>query len=318
MAFEKYANAAATQLDGAINNSVTTITVDSTSLFPSTGNFRILIEDEIMLAVVASGTTLTVTRAQEGTAAASHADNLDVTHILTAASLLQFLYDRGGYRNLGDWKPSSPGTYDDEFEGAADTVPSGWSLSPTPSGSDELKVNTRWPSIFQVSGTGGTSYTLTRGSFTPGAGDFGIWAKCFVVPNKSAGPDFRFYLYNSGETEGKAIELYAPADNDLRVRGLEKVGGAENTAFGIVGSGVSLSNDNTCVYIGLTRTSGNVWRGFYSNNGIAWQQYGSASSAHSFTVDKIKITFATITSPTFVAMDWVRYRADTEFPRPGP
>jgi len=62
------------QLNGAINNSVTTITVDSTTGFPATGT--ILIDSELITYASLSGTQfLTCGRGAEGTAAASHADN---------------------------------------------------------------------------------------------------------------------------------------------------------------------------------------------------------------------------------------------------
>ncbi len=84
---EQFTNNASTTLNGAINNSVTSLVLTSASLFPTLGNFRIRIDDEIMLATAVSGSTLTVVRAQEGTAAASHADLATVRQVLTAGAL---------------------------------------------------------------------------------------------------------------------------------------------------------------------------------------------------------------------------------------
>lgn len=97
---EQFKNTAQTTLDevGGINNSVTSFDVDDGSVFPAVGNFRILIESEIMLVTARSSDTLTVVRGQEGTAAASHADDLNVTHILTAAAL-----ERMGKDNSPVW-----------------------------------------------------------------------------------------------------------------------------------------------------------------------------------------------------------------------
>jgi len=86
-------NDAFTTLNGAINNSVTTITVNSGSVFPSTGNFRIRIGDEIMLVTARSTNDLTVVRGQEGTAAASASNGADVIHILTAGGLTRWAQD---------------------------------------------------------------------------------------------------------------------------------------------------------------------------------------------------------------------------------
>lgn len=81
---ERFTNNASTTLNGAINNSTTSVVVTSATLFPTAGNFRIRIEDEIMLVTAVSGSTFTVTRAYEGTTAASHADTTTVREVLTA------------------------------------------------------------------------------------------------------------------------------------------------------------------------------------------------------------------------------------------
>jgi hypothetical protein len=83
---EQFKNFASTQLDGAIDDSVTTITVDSAMGF-TTGTFRIRIDDEIMIVTAVSGLDFTVTRHAEGTSAAAHDDNAPVHHILTAGAL---------------------------------------------------------------------------------------------------------------------------------------------------------------------------------------------------------------------------------------
>lgn len=87
MATEKYTNNAASTLNGAINNSTTSVVVTSASGFPTTGNFRILIDSEIMLVTSVSSNTFTVTRAHENTAAASHSDLAAVTHVFTAGAV---------------------------------------------------------------------------------------------------------------------------------------------------------------------------------------------------------------------------------------
>jgi hypothetical protein len=68
---------ALTQLNGAINNSVTTITVDSTANFPAAGT--LLIDNELITYTSKTATQFTVTpvtgRGALGTTAASHLDN---------------------------------------------------------------------------------------------------------------------------------------------------------------------------------------------------------------------------------------------------
>lgn len=104
---EQLANNASTTLNGAINNSVTSVVVTDGSKFPSTGNFRILVGTELMLVTARSSNTLTVTRGIESTTAASHADLDIVDHVYTKGSLDQILAD---YSQIGGYasRPSSP------------------------------------------------------------------------------------------------------------------------------------------------------------------------------------------------------------------
>lgn len=90
---ELLVNNASSNLSFTINNSVTTLTVASASSFPGTGNFRIRIENELMLVTGVSGNVFTVTRGVESTTAASHAAGSSVVHVLTAGGLAQFLLD---------------------------------------------------------------------------------------------------------------------------------------------------------------------------------------------------------------------------------
>jgi len=89
MAYERFANGGLSTLDGAIDDSVTSLTVKSAVGFPTGGNFRIVVESEIMLVTDVQGKVFTVTRGQEGSSAASHADTTAVFHVLTAGSLAQ-------------------------------------------------------------------------------------------------------------------------------------------------------------------------------------------------------------------------------------
>jgi hypothetical protein len=95
---EYLANDISTTLNGAINNSVTSITVVSGTGFP-TPNFRIRIDDELMLVTsVGGGTNWTVTRGIEGSTAASHSNAAPVPHVITMNGLAQWIMDglKGG------------------------------------------------------------------------------------------------------------------------------------------------------------------------------------------------------------------------------
>jgi hypothetical protein len=85
---EQFSNNASTTLNGAITNTATSITVASATGFPTVAQYRILIDEEILLVTGGAGTTTwTVTRGVEGSPAAAHSSGAVVTHILTAASL---------------------------------------------------------------------------------------------------------------------------------------------------------------------------------------------------------------------------------------
>ena len=91
--FEQFANDARDFVDTAINDSVTSLILDSASLFPSGGNFRIAVNTEIMLVTAVSGATLTIVRGAEGTVAAAHSVGDVVTGIVTAAAIEQMAKD---------------------------------------------------------------------------------------------------------------------------------------------------------------------------------------------------------------------------------
>lgn len=94
---EKYTNNGTTTLNGSILSGATTLVVTDATQFPTGGNFRIVIDNEIMLVTAVSGTTFTVSRAAEGTTAVSHSNGATVTEILTAGSLFQIIEDNNHF-----------------------------------------------------------------------------------------------------------------------------------------------------------------------------------------------------------------------------
>jgi hypothetical protein len=87
MATEQYANNATTVLSGAINSGASSLVVTSADLFPTSPQFRIRIDSELLLVTAVVGTTFTVTRGIEGTTAAAHAEGAVVRHVLTRDGL---------------------------------------------------------------------------------------------------------------------------------------------------------------------------------------------------------------------------------------
>ncbi len=72
----------ATTLNGAINDSVTSITVTSADGFPSAGSYRVRIGSEVLEVTAGQGTTSwTVTRGVDSSTAASHGDGAAVRRL---------------------------------------------------------------------------------------------------------------------------------------------------------------------------------------------------------------------------------------------
>jgi hypothetical protein len=96
MSVELYANAAQTTLFNSLTAAATSLTVNNGSAFPLTGNFRILIDQEIMLVTAVAGNVWTVTRAVETYAgapqvAANHNAGATVTQVLTSTGIQDVL-----------------------------------------------------------------------------------------------------------------------------------------------------------------------------------------------------------------------------------
>src|SRR6185437_2715032 len=86
--YEQYANNASSTLASTIIAGDGSLTVASAAAFPTVGNFRIIVDSEIMTVTAVSGSTFTITRGAEGTTAAGHTSGAIVTQVLTRGGLL--------------------------------------------------------------------------------------------------------------------------------------------------------------------------------------------------------------------------------------
>jgi hypothetical protein len=94
---EKFTNFARTTIVGAIDDVVTSLVVEYATNFPTSGDFRLRCQNEIMLCTAVAGTTFTVTRGVEGTTAAAHGAGTPIAHVLTAGGLAAILSAISGY-----------------------------------------------------------------------------------------------------------------------------------------------------------------------------------------------------------------------------
>lgn len=90
---ERFVNNASTTLNGAINNSVTSITVTAGVVFPAEGDYRLIIDTEVVLVTARATNVLTVVRGVDGTAAASHSNADSISALVTAGALSQYFDD---------------------------------------------------------------------------------------------------------------------------------------------------------------------------------------------------------------------------------
>lgn len=170
---ENFSNEYQTTLNGAINNSVTSLVVTNATGSP-TANFRIRIDDEYLLVTAKAGTTFTVTREVEGSAAASHADLAVVTHVLTAGGLNQALSETtgGGSELPIDAAAIASVGSGDLFAGTS--LDGGWSQLQTNTVTTDRTADGALG--FVRTGAASTQWRGLKRSFAP-AGDFTVYAK---------------------------------------------------------------------------------------------------------------------------------------------
>ena len=86
-------NNAETTLNGGITDSATSIVVTSGSVFPSTGDYRVVCDSEIMLVTARTTNTLTVVRGVEGTTAVAHLNGADIGMLVTKGGFEKYVTD---------------------------------------------------------------------------------------------------------------------------------------------------------------------------------------------------------------------------------
>lgn len=119
---EQFANFATSTISASMDGTTDpiTFTVVSATDFPGSGDFRVLIEAEILKVTGVSGADFTADRAQEGTAKVAHASGSQVSHVLTAGGLTAAITGGGG------------AAVDDPQEFVYDSTPPALDLSGSP------------------------------------------------------------------------------------------------------------------------------------------------------------------------------------------
>ena len=123
--FEQYVNNGVTTLSSGITNSATSLTVNTGTVFPSVGNFRILVDGELMLCTSRTGATLTVVRGIENTAAVTHNAGAQVAFIVTEESFRRLFMDHSP-AYLGEFAAGPMNSLTDTNGNAIDSTDFTW------------------------------------------------------------------------------------------------------------------------------------------------------------------------------------------------
>jgi hypothetical protein len=298
MAVEQYSNNTSSTLNGGINSSVPSITVTDGSVFPSVGDFRIIVDSEIMLVTNRSTNVLTVTRGAEGTTAATHSSGAMVTVILTRASLLKLNEDGVGY-GLFSARPAAGrvgrlffatnlAVYYRDNGSTWDTIgPVGYLTKP-PISSSFTTVNLGSSIVTDVdSGIIITNEGNGAGEFltslvktmtaTPCTLKIGFQWICTNINHSFAGMVLR------QSSNGKQLKFGVLRDGDFafQTRKIDSPtgGGATNT--------ITLKNflPNDMIWLKYQNTGTNR-QVFLSTNGVHWLSLGSSSNTLDLTEDQ--------------------------------
>lgn len=162
---EQHQNLSYTLLDGGCDDNDTSIAVDDGTVFPSSGNFRLICEQEIMICTARSGNTLTVVRGQEGTTPEAHADDAEISLIYTAGSLSRIMQDFSGEWGYSSNLPN--GVYNDAGTGRLVSTDFTWVNQGGASRSDGSRGN-----IYLRIPSDGAATNLRMLSLTPGVSTF--------------------------------------------------------------------------------------------------------------------------------------------------
>src|SRR5262245_55429302 len=87
MATERFANNVITTISAAMDATQTSITVVSSSGFPTACQFRVVCQSELILVTAVSSNTWTIVRGIEGSSATSHPSGTTIGLVLTSSSL---------------------------------------------------------------------------------------------------------------------------------------------------------------------------------------------------------------------------------------
>lgn len=212
---ERLSNYVQTTLDGGIDASTTTVVVAEGSIFPEEGDFRIIIDAELMLITARTDNSLTVVRGQEGTSGVTHSHAAIIRTILTAGSLKQYWSDFNSLYIPDSTPPkrifnasgvpisSSSFTWYNQGAATADDLDDGSILLTTPS-----SVTHNWRGKYVTAPA--TPWTLTAAfavQWIQAAGGAGSTPQCGITVENSVDGKMTSLEYLSGSWYAPGIRF---------------------------------------------------------------------------------------------------------------
>jgi hypothetical protein len=259
MGLELTANAAQSTTTGSIDGSTDPVTfsVTSAASFPTTGNFRVLIDNEILLVTSVAGAAFTASRQQEGTSIASHLLSATVTEVLTKTGLATLISE--GTRPYPLFVPAG---VDDEFNNGSFT---GWTL--VDDGSHQATVT----ETFDVaslslpgSDTAAHLHAWVKGAVLVNTNDYIQMA--FRGTGQSANFNMCGLIMADGNTYGAGAQVcvgYCPSQNNFQFFAQTNYNtqGTNNT-YTVLGTAP--------IFLRLIYLGSNHWATYISADGISW------------------------------------------------
>lgn len=274
---ETLINRSETNLNGAITDSATSITVDDATNYPAEGYFRILIESELIECYGKSGSNLLVAnRGIEGTSAVAHSDGIAVEPVLTNEGLQRYLLsNNNGCAAYSQDEPTSV---------------TGYEGYPAPlNRSTDASGNNLTASSFTWHNQGSATFTDSAGGFVMTIPDEASWklrgvtitrptppymfttrVRAFVAPGVPVGLNSThggLWIRDSG---GKLLTLSIRAGHGQAMWEWTDW----NTFSATVGTSLDF-HDIRHIWLRLFDDNTNI-QGFFSLDGHNWTHYGTS------------------------------------------
>lgn len=221
---EHFANNAVSNLAATITSAATTLTVISAASFPTPGNYRILIDSELMEVTAASGNTLTVVRGAEGTTAASHSSGASVINVVTSQSLNAIVTIQSAGTEISSRRVlnfvSGATVADNSGSSRCDiTVSGGGGGSTVGYGAGSSKPSPGTAGNMYIPNNGAI-VSVDTGSAWVGFNPFGL---VFTIPPvMSAWTQIQSSLFTGADIPGGGISMLVPVTTGVSLVGLQK------------------------------------------------------------------------------------------------